>query len=218
MRHKLTEEDLQIIRQEYPTTGCRALADRIGAAHSTIYQLAARMGIKKDLEWIRENSRQNFGPDHPGRRTMFKTGQEPANKGKKITEYMTEEAIQKLQQTTFKPGHTPHNHQPVGTEIVVEDGYVKVKVAEPKQWKWKHRMVWEAHNGNIPTGHIIQFKDGNRQNCDINNLYLISRQVQLKEQNSMYARYPEEVVANIKALGSLTRSINKSKRNNNEQE
>lgn len=218
MRHKLTEKDLQIIRQEYPIASCRALADRIGAAPSTIYQVAARMGIKKDLEWIRENARQNFGSDHPARKYFIKPGTTPPNKGKRISEYMSEDAIKRVRQSTFKIGHTPHNHQPVGTEIVVEDGYVKVKVAEPKQWKWKHRMVWEAHNGNIPPGHNIQFKDGNRQNCDINNLYMISRKVQLKEQNSMYARYPEEVVANIKALGSLTRSINKSKRNNNEQE
>jgi hypothetical protein len=32
-----------------------------------------------------------------------------------------------------------------------------------------HRYVWEKHNGPIPAGHHIHFKDGNRQNVCIEN-------------------------------------------------
>lgn len=76
----------------------------------------------------------------------------------------------------------------------------------------KHRLVWAEHYGRIPPGCNIQFKDGNPMNCSIENLYLISRHDQLKNENSMYARYPKEVQDTIKTLGALTRQINKLKK------
>ena len=36
-----------------------------------------------------------------------------------------------------------------------------------------HRTVWEEHNGPIPEGMMVTFKDGNTENCDIGNLTLI---------------------------------------------
>ena len=53
-------------------------------------------------------------------------------------------------------------------------GYIKVKVAEPDVWEFKHRMVWEKHHGKVPPGHAITFLDGNKTNCELENLCLIS--------------------------------------------
>ena len=39
----------------------------------------------------------------------------------------------------------------------------------------KHILIWEEHNGKVPAGHLINFKDGNRFNFDINNLMCITR-------------------------------------------
>jgi len=43
-----------------------------------------------------------------------------------------------------------------------------------ERWAFVHRMVWEEHNGPIPEGMIVSFRDSNKLNCDISNLMLIS--------------------------------------------
>ena len=70
---------------------------------------------------------------------------------------------------------------PIGTEKVF-NGFIYIKISDQKgskdkrayheNWAAKHRYVWEKANGKIPDGYIICFKDGNRLNCDISNLYL----------------------------------------------
>lgn len=135
-------------------------------------------------------------------------GHTPGNKGKK----MSGEVYEKVRHTFFQKGHIPANHKPVGYERISRDGYVEVKVAEPNKFRLKHRVVWEEHFGPIPAGYNIQFRDKNRQNLDLDNLYLISRSEQLKKENSMYARYPLELQQVIKVKGALQRQINKFKK------
>lgn len=107
-----------------------------------------------------------------GRTGRFEKGMEPWNKGKHTGHSSPA--------TEFKPGHMPHNHKTVGTEIIDVYGYIKVKVAEPKTWEFKHRLVWEEHHGKIPEGYIVVFRDGDKTNVDINNLALISRAANAK--------------------------------------
>ncbi|GHV76492.1 hypothetical protein AGMMS49942_13130 [Spirochaetia bacterium] len=64
---------------------------------------------------------------------------------------------------------------PVGTEVIDTDGYVKVKIADPKTWKVKHRIIWEKANGPVPKGNVIIFADGNRMNVKLKNLLMVSR-------------------------------------------
>lgn len=77
--------------------------------------------------------------------------------------------------TRFKPGATPLNHRPVGSERVNVDGYIEIKTAEPNVWGQKHRIEWEKVHGPIPAGHILWFRDNNRQNCHPDNLMLVTR-------------------------------------------
>lgn len=62
----------------------------------------------------------------------------------------------------------------LGEELIDASGYVKVKVSthgnSNERWKLKHREIWKAHHGEIPEGHVLVFLDGNKQNCDIENL------------------------------------------------
>ena len=76
--------------------------------------------------------------------------------------------------TEFKKGHLPHNHRHVGAERNV-DCYTYVKVAEPKRWRLKHWIIWEAEHGPVPRGHAVIFADRNTRNFDLNNLILVSR-------------------------------------------
>jgi hypothetical protein len=121
---------------------------------------------------------------HNGRNTAFKTGWEPTqfkkgqiawNKGKKKSWKGGEE-------TQFKVGHRPHNWVPIGSERITKDGYIQIKIQEgkfQKNWKGKHILIWEEHNGPVPEGHNVIFGDGDRRNFDLNNLILVSKKQML---------------------------------------
>ena len=79
------------------------------------------------------------------------------------------------------------------------------------------RVVWEEAHGPIPAGHNVQFRNGNSQDIRLENLFLISRAEQLRDRNSIHARYPEELKQLIRLKGSIKRQIteyNKKNRNN----
>lgn len=111
-----------------------------------------------------------------GMDTRFKKGNVPPNKGKK----MSAEQYAKASRTMFKKGNISHNYRPVGSERVNVDGYIEIKVKDPGTWKLKHRVIWEQHNGKIPVGMIVIFKDNNPLNCSLDNLMLISKDENLK--------------------------------------
>jgi len=78
-------------------------------------------GVKLKLSQIKNfigNRKLNSGLD--GR---FKKGNVPANKGKRGGGW---------EPTQFKKGNVPHNYKPVGSEKIC-DGYVWVKIADPKK-------------------------------------------------------------------------------------
>jgi hypothetical protein len=112
----------------------------------------------------------------------YQKGHAPGNKGKKLEEYVGEkraaEIKKKLAPTQFKKGHAPLNEYPLGTITTSTEGYlikkVKMEGSRWERWAFVHRMVWEEHNGPIPEGMIVSFRDSNKLNCDISNLMLIS--------------------------------------------
>ena len=75
----------------------------------------------------------------------------------------------------FQKGHIPHNKLKLGTEVIDKNGYHKIKIGEPNKWEFKHIMEWEKHNGKIPDGCNIVFKDNNKDNVDISNLMLVTK-------------------------------------------
>lgn len=77
--------------------------------------------------------------------------------------------------TQFKKGNRPVNKLPVGTERPDTEGYIRVKVAEPNKWKYKHKMLWEEARGPIPKGHALIFADRDKNNCVLENLLLVAR-------------------------------------------
>lgn len=144
--------------------------------------------------------------------TKFKPGHPGYGRGKTIYDRCSPEGIQKMRRTMFS-NDTHYTSKPIGTEVVAPDGYVLVKVQDhgkrSERWRQKHRIVWEQHHGSIPNGFIVQFKDGNRRNCDIRNLQLISRADQMKTQNSSLVRIPEELQEVWRARTQLNNLINK---------
>jgi len=68
---------------------------------------------------------------------------------------------------------------PVGSQRTNNHGYTIIKISETgkfsEDWKFKHHFVWEQANGPIPEGYYLLFADQNRDNCELNNLLLVSR-------------------------------------------
>ena len=109
----------------------------------------------------------------------FVKGHNSFNKGKKWADFMSIESQKNSLRTTFKKGHLPQNHRPVGSERVNKYGYIEIKIAEPNKWQLKHRYVYEQMNGPIPKGKKLIFLDGNRLNLSLDNLQIISNEESL---------------------------------------
>jgi len=133
-----------------------------------------------------------------GRTGRFAKGSKPWNKG--VRGYTGANA------TSFKKGIRPHTWVPVGTETTTtKDNYWKVKVAEPNKWEFGHRLVWQQHNGPIPKGKAVVFKDGNKDNWrDITNLELIDRAVLLQYNKNRYGALPPELRTTGRLLAKIT--------------
>jgi len=99
----------------------------------------------------------------------FRKGNVPHNKGHKG------ECYQGCEKTWFKKGNIPKQYRHIGSERITKDGYIEIKVKDPNTWELKHRAVWEKEYGKIPNNHIIIFLDGDKLNCSIENLMLVSR-------------------------------------------
>lgn len=108
----------------------------------------------------------------------------------------------------YRPGHQPANWKPVGSTRLDKNGYMLIKVAEgTNQYRLLHREVWKQHHGSYPpAGSILIFINGNKQDCDISNLKLITRKDQMQMNSAQ--RFPENLKEVIRLKGVLRRKIN----------
>ncbi|KAB1440353.1 HNH endonuclease signature motif containing protein [Pseudodesulfovibrio senegalensis] len=60
-------------------------------------------------------------------------------------------------------------------------GYITVKTDSPapnmktkRNYRYKHLVVWEEANGPVPDGMYIRFLDGDKTNCSLDNLVMVS--------------------------------------------
>ena len=152
--HKYTEEQKAFIKAYVSGRSRKGLTDLFNGYFGLC------LGCNQITAFIKNNKLKT------GNDGRFKPGHVPANKGKHIGGW---------EPTQFEKGHRPWNYKPVGTERVNGEGYIDVKIADPKKWKTKHMIVWEGVNGSVPKGHVVIFADGNKRNFDIGNLVLVSR-------------------------------------------
>lgn len=206
-KHFWTLQEENYLCRHYANEKNEDIAIAMGLSVGSVVRRAGKLSLKKSHEFfVRMSDRPEV------RATRFKKGHVPTNKGLKgYHPNSNKQAIERQKKTQFTKGHIPHNHKPVGSERISRDGYLEVKVAEPRRWELKHRIVWRQHYGNIPHGYNIQFKDGNRMNVTIENLYMISRSEQLNTQNSLRAKYPKDMQEVIMLRGALKRKLNSLK-------
>ena len=208
MKGKWTQEEIEILSRLYPNHYAREIAGILGRGISSIYCKARTLGIESSREKI-QRAGYEVSKSPSSIASRFQKGHNPVNKGKRVSP----EIYAKMQPTMFKKGQNPVNHRDVGSERVNVDGYIEIKVAEPNRWRLKHRVIWEQVNGAIPKGFNVQFKNHNRQDCRIENLYLISKAEQMAKENSFWAKYPKEIQEIIHLKGVVNRAIHKAEKN-----
>ena len=88
------------------------------------------------------------------------------------------------EKTWFKKGNRPHNEVKVGTQSRTTEGYQIIKVTEKgtqrERWEFMARHVYREHFGEIPDGYMVGFKDGNPDNMDPDNLFLLTNEENLE--------------------------------------
>lgn len=104
---------------------------------------------------------------------------------------------------TFRRGHVPGNFRCVGSEHIDVDGYVWVKTKNPNTWRAKHVLVWEAHNGPVPAGHVVRFRDHTPCNCSIDNLELMSRNLHCRLNKLRYDSAPEKIQPSVMLMAKI---------------
>lgn len=201
---KWTEKEIEYLRKEYPERSNADLAVFLHRSPRAVQLKALKLGISKSPEFA----------EHQRKACMFKKGQVPMNKGRALATWMSPEGIERSSKGRFKRGEIrPDNpnsraNKPVGKERVDKDGYIWVITEHGQQQK--HRWVWEQANGPIPRGHCVKFRDGDRTNCSIDNLYLVSRADHVREQ--LASRTPERhAEIRAKANASRNRSIRRDR-------
>ncbi len=195
---KFTKEEEQYIISNYPNMETRLIAEKLNRTHASVHRKAWSLGVKKTAEFLEKDKERLriVGASH-----RFQKGNVPLNKGQK----MSTETYEKCSKTFFKKGGKPHNTKKENSIELRGDGYLWSKIKD-KVWDLTHRLEWIKHNGQIPDGYIVVFKDKNRMNVSIENLELIT----LKEnmlRNSIQ-NYPQEVQECMKLVSKIKKKIN----------
>lgn len=194
------------ITELYPMHSGAEIAELLGIGLRTVYKTAGRLGLKKSREWIAERARRRMAdPAHPARTHQIKPGTAPWNKGIHFF------SGGRSPETQFKPGNKPNTWHPVGHERITDEGYLQRKLTETgvtrRDYVNVHWIVWRAAGRDIPPGHALIFRDGNKRNVALDNLELVTR-AELMRRNSLH-RFPEELVRVVRLRGALNRHINK---------
>ena len=211
-----SDDELRMLREMYPSYPSMEIAELLGRNVSSVYRKAEKLGLAKTPEYLRTVGFQKGSTI--GAKFRFQKGQTPANKGVKRPGWHAG----RMKETQFKKGQrtgkAAMNWRPIGTILRDYEGYLRIKVREAehgkeaygfgntKVWPLLQRHVWEQQKGPIPPSHTVCFKDGDRSNCAIENLELVSR-ADLARRNSMWKRLPRELAQVIQLNGAIKAQI-----------
>lgn len=199
--------ELRELRRRYPHERSADTARALGRSIRSVYSAAAQLGVRKTPEFLSSPAAHPLA-GQIGLRHRFVSGHKSWNAGTHFS------AGGRSVLTRFKPGNRPQSWLPIGSERVTKDGIRQRKVTDtgyvPRDWKAIHAIVWEEINGPIPAGHIVVFRDGNRENFAPGNLELITRAENMRR-NSVH-NLPPELVELVQLRGVLQRQINKRER------
>lgn len=209
-----TAAEDDVLRARYPHELTDGIAEALGRPVGATFQRALSLGLRKSADYLAspEARRLRHG-DTRGAATRFKPGNVPANKGVKRGRGW---APGRMAVGQFKPGNAL-NWMPVGSRRDIS-GYVYIKMADVRHVTWchnwfpEHILVWEMANGRqLPAGHAVAFRNGDRRDMRPENLELVTRR-ELMRRNSMHTNLPKPIVQTIQLLGALKRQIRRRDR------
>lgn len=197
----LTKAQEQKIKDEFLLKPLKSLARELKISDSRINRFLAKHGLVIPRHLIEQRKRDS----------QKKKGDVPPNKGKRQTDYMTPEAIERTKATRFKKGQIPHNVNKQGDGAIVlrkhknQTPYKYIRISLGV-WELYHHFIWKKHNGTIPKNHVVAFKDGNTENVIIENLELITMAENMLR-NSKH-KFPKEIVPSMLLLKQLENKLN----------
>jgi hypothetical protein len=193
-------EHIAYIKKNYLSTPSKRMAAELGKSDCFVRGVMRKEGLIVPPEILEKRKLES----------QFKKGQKAFNKGKKAQEYMSPEALEVIKKTQWSKDHRPHNHRSIGYIKARKDShgyfYMYIKVAD-KQWQLLHRYNWQQAHGPIPKGYNVQFRDGNTENCAIENLYLVARSNQVIINKRGGKIIPPELQQTIILTSSISRKI-----------
>lgn len=201
-KNKYTSEQRIFIQENYKGIGTKELTERFNkqfGLNLTVSMMKAYKG----------NHKLNSGLTG-----YFEKGHVPANKGKKGV------CSEGCKKTWFQKGNIPNNTDSIGTEKLLADGYIWVKVNNkpnvPKRENWiqKHVLLWEQANGAVPKGYCLIFLDGDRTHISLNNLELISRKTLAILNKKGLIRKEATLTRSGIQIAKLIQAINECERKN----
>jgi hypothetical protein len=205
-----TADHDETMRLSYPHVPTYVMAYLLDRSEAAVNARANILGLNKSAKYLASAHacRLRRG-DNVGSRYRFPKGNVPANKGLRRPGW----APGRMASTQFKKGAKPPSWLPVGSTRVNADGYLDRKVAAAGRtnldWIAEHRLVWIAHHGEIPKGHVVTFKSGRRSTLEaditIDAIELITLAENMRR-NTIH-NLPAELKGAINALGGLRRSI-----------
>lgn len=180
MSFKFTSEQLDFIRSGY----------KVHTLDNLTILFEEEFGLGKSVLSIRACTKNHSMKS--GRTGQFEKGNKPWNEGTI--------GVMKGSSTSFSNGHVPANIKPIGYErICVKDGFILIKVDEinPRtgfkgRFRHKHIVVFEETYGPVPEGHVVRLIDGDKMNCEPENLMAIPRKIHLQLNRTGYKDVPEK--------------------------
>jgi hypothetical protein len=203
-----TPAEMRLVRKYFPWIPTQEIADELGRTVLAVYQMATKLGVRKEEEAFADACRWR-SPREACARNWFRKGHTTWNKGRKMPKGWS---LGRMKETQFRKGQKGWNWMPVGATRLI-DGYLFRKVSDVAKvpyyvnWKAEHHLVWRKATGHrrVPRGHALVFKDGNRMNITPRNLELITRK-ELRARNNIHA-LPEELKEVIRLKGAINRQI-----------
>ncbi len=195
---KYTDEEDCFLRDNYLTIPTKRMSKILKRSESSARQRLHLLGLKVPADIAAKFKAEN----------QLQPGNVPMNKGKKLKDYCTPDAIAAMQTTQFNKGNEPHNTKYDGAISLRYDNrkvpMYHIRLSKAK-WEYLHRFNYQKFIGEIPKGGVVIFKDGNTLNCHPFNLQLITKKENVLR-NSIQ-RYPQELQQVIKLTAKLKKKI-----------
>ena len=199
MKPLFNEEEKKYIKRKYNKISSKELLDIINKKYNkniTIKQLRSWLSYNKIKSNINENPHSRLFNNeeekyileiYKGRTTDEITDlfNKKFNRNIKVSQIKAYKSHNKLKSKVdfkFMAGKKPHNFKPIGSEFTTYDNGIKttyIKVGNPNTWEKKQKYLYKKYKGDVPKGASVIFLDGDRDNFELDNLYMLTKREKL---------------------------------------